>query len=102
MLVEATGGYERAVIEASTEKGLPIVIVPPLKVRQFAKAQGILAKTGKIDARLIALFASIIRPEIRPMPTKKIRCVRDLMARLRQLNEARTQELNRQHKAPKV
>ena len=102
VLVEATGGYERAVIEASTEKGLPIIIVPPVKVRQFAKAQGILAKTDKIDARLIALFASIIRPEIREMPTKKIRCIRDLLARKRQLNEARTQELNRQHKAPKV
>ena len=102
VLVEATGGYERAVIEASTEKGLPIVIVPPVRVRQFAKAQGILAKTDKIDARLIALFASTIRPEIRTMPTKKIRCIRDLLARKRQLNEARTQELNRQHKAPKV
>jgi len=102
VLVEATGGYERAVIEVCAEKGLPIIIVPPVKVRQFAKAQGILAKTDKIDARLIALFAFTIRPEIRPMPTKKIRSIKDLLARLRQLNEARTQELNRQHKAPEV
>ncbi|OUR89098.1 IS110 family transposase [Gammaproteobacteria bacterium 42_54_T18] len=102
VLVEATGGYERAVVEACAEKGLPIIIVPPLKVRQYAKAQGILAKTDKIDARLIALFAFTIRPEIRPMPTKKVRSIRDLLARLRQLNEARTQELNRQHKSPKV
>ncbi len=62
VLVEATGGYERAVIEASTEKVLPIIIVPPVKVREFAKAQGIRAKTDKIDAGLIALLASSILP----------------------------------------
>jgi len=102
VLAEATGGYERRVTEALAEKGLPIIIVPPIKVRQFAHAQGILAKTDKMDARLIALFGSTIRPEVRAMPTKKIRFIRDLLARIRQLNEARTQELNRQHKAPKV
>ncbi len=102
VLVEATGGYERQIVEASAEKGLPIIIVPPIKVRQFAHAQGILAKTDKMDARLIALFGSTMRPEVRPTPTKKIRFIRDLLARIRQLNEARTQEINRLHKAPKV
>ena len=54
VLVEATGGYERRLVEACAEKGLPIIIVQPIQVRQFAKAQGVIAKTDKIDARLIA------------------------------------------------
>jgi len=99
VLVEATGGYERAVAEACAEHDLPIIIVTPIRVRQFAKAQGILAKTDKIDARLIAQFGVIMQPEVRPLPTKNIRKVRDLNARKRQLMESRTQELNRQHKA---
>jgi transposase len=102
VLVEATGGYERRLAEACAEKGLPLIIVSPLQVRQFAKAQGIIAKTDKIDARLIAQFGVVMQPEPRPLPSAKVRQVRDLLARKRQLNESRTQELNRLHKAPKV
>lgn len=102
VLVEATGGYERAFVEACAEKLLPVIVVQPVQVRQFAKAQGILAKTDKIDARLIALFGKILEPEVRPIASKEVRLIRDLLARKRQLNEARTQELNRQHKAPRV
>lgn len=54
ILVEATGGYERQLVEAATSRGMPIIIVQPFHIRQFAKVQGILAKTDKIDARLIA------------------------------------------------
>lgn len=102
ILVEATGGYERQFVEACAEKAMPVIIVQPIQVRQFAKAQGILAKTDKIDARLIAQFGQVLQPEIRPIASKKIRLIRDLLSRKRQLNETRTQELNRQHKAPKV
>ena len=102
VLVEATGGYERRLAEACAEKGMPLIIVSPLQVRQFAKAQGIIAKTDKIDARLIAQFGVVMQPEPRPLPSAKVRLVRDLLARKRQLNESRTQELNRLHKAPKV
>lgn len=102
VLVEATGGYERKLVEACAEKGLPIVIVQPIKVRQFAKAQGIIAKTDKMDARLIAQFGVVMKPEIRPLPSKKVRLIRDLLSRKRQLNETRTQELNRLQKAAKV
>jgi transposase len=100
VLVEATGGYERAFVEACAEKLLPVIVVQPVQVRQFADAQGIRAKTDKIDARLIALFGKILQPEVRPIASKEVRLIRDLLARKRQLNEARTQELNRQHKAP--
>lgn len=99
VLVEATGGYERRLVEACAEKGLPIIIVQPIQVRQFAKAQGVIAKTDKIDARLIAEFGVVMQPEPRQLPSKKVRLVRDLLARKRQLNESRTQELNRAHKA---
>lgn len=102
ILVEATGGYERLVVESAAEMLLPVIIVQPIKVRQFARAQGILAKTDKIDARLIAQFGQVMQPEVRPIASKKIRLIRDLLSRKRQLNQARTQELNRQHKAPKI
>lgn len=102
VLVEATGGYERRLVEACAEKALPLVIVQPIQVRQFAKAQGILAKTDKIDARLIAQFGVVMQPATRPLPSKNVRQVRDLLARKRQLNECRTQELNRLHKATRT
>tara|TARA_R110000868_G_C10956382_1_gene768095 strand:- start:1742 stop:2698 length:957 start_codon:yes stop_codon:yes gene_type:complete len=102
ILVEATGGYERLVVESLAEKALPVIVVQPIQVRQFAKAQGVMAKTDKIDARIIAQFGVYMQPEPRPISSKKVRLVRDLLARKRQLNEARTQELNRQHKAAKV
>ena len=102
IVVEATGGYERQLVEACAEKQFPIVVVQPIQVRQFAKAQGILAKTDKIDARLIAQFGAVMKPEIRPISSREIRLIRDLLARKRQLNEARVQEQNRLQKAPAV
>ena len=101
IVVEATGGYERRVVELLAESQLPVVVVQPMNIRQFAKAQGVLAKTDKIDARVIAQFAAIMKPEIRPISSKKVRHIRDLLARKRQLMEARTQELNRHQKAQK-
>lgn len=102
ILVEATGGYERRLVEACAEKELPLIIVQPAQVRQFANALGINAKTDKIDSRAIAQFGAVIKPEVRPLNNKKVRYIRDLLSRKRQLNEMRTQELNRQHKAPAI
>lgn len=59
-------------------------------------------KTDKIDSRLIAQFGAILKPEPRPLNDKKARYIRDLLSRKRQLNELRTQEFNRQHKAPAI
>jgi len=100
IVVEATGGYERALVETCAEKELPLIIVQPMQVRQFAKAQGIIAKTDKLDSRLIAQFGAVMKPEPKPLNNKKVRYIRDLLSRKRQLNDMRTQELNRQHKAP--
>jgi len=102
LLVEATGGYERALVEAAIEQSIPVVIVQPIQVRQFAKAQGVFAKTDKIDARLIAEYGVKLQPEVKTLPGHKVRRVKDLLARKRQLNEMRTQELNRAHRAQKV
>lgn len=102
IIVEATGGYERKLVELLAAKGLPVVIIQPVQARQFAKAQGMFAKTDKIDARLLAQFGSTLKPEVRPIQSHKIRYIRDLLARKRQLTEARTQELNRNQKADKA
>jgi len=102
IIVEATGGYERKLVEQLAAKGLPVVIVQPVQARQFAKAQGVFAKTDKIDARLLAQFGSTLKPEVRPIQSHKIRYIRDLLARKRQLTESRTQELNRNQKADKA
>lgn len=102
IVVEATGGYERELVEALAERELPVVVVQPAQVRQFAKAQCILAKTDKMDAKLIASFGSMMKPPIRPISSKKIRYIRDLLSRKRQVMEMRTQELNRLQKAPIV
>jgi transposase len=101
VVVEATGGYERRVAEACAAGELPLLIVQPMKVRQFARAEGVMAKTDKIDAQLIARFGKALGLEPRPLPDEKVRKVRDLLARKRQLNEQRTRELNRLHKAQK-
>ncbi len=102
VIVEATGGYERKLVEQLAARGLPVVVVQPVQARQFAKAQGVLAKTDKIDARMLAQFGATMQPAVRPVQRGKIRYIRDLLARKRQLSESRTQELNRNQKAEKA
>lgn len=102
VLVEATGGYERAFVEACVEKDMPIIVAQPILIRQFAKAQGLIAKTDKLDSKLIAEFGAVMKPEVKPIATKEVRYIKDLLLRRRQLTELRTQELNRKQKAPKA
>lgn len=96
MAVEASGRYERGIVLAAMEAGLPVVVVNPKAVRQYAGAIGLLAKTDKLDAGLIAQFAAVIKPEIRAFTTAKTLEIKDLLLRRRQLVEMRTMELNRQ------
>jgi transposase len=67
-VVEATGGYERALVEALCAAGLPIAVVNPKRVRAYAKALGIRAKTDRLDARVIARYGQMVRP--RPSETR--------------------------------
>jgi len=98
IVVEASGGYERRLLEACNGTGLPLIVVQPVQVKLYARAQGILAKTDKLDARTLAEYAVVMQPDIRELPSEKVLLVKDLLSRRRQLMEARTQELNRQHR----
>ena len=85
IVVEATGGYETALVAALVAVALPVVVANPRQVRDFAKATGQLAKTDRLDAQLIALFAERVHPEPRPLPdavlqeVALIACMRKLL-----------------------
>jgi transposase len=64
VILEATGGFERAVVGALAAAGLPVAVVNPRQVRDFARATGRLAKTDRIDAGILARFAEAVRPEL--------------------------------------
>lgn len=98
LVIEASGGYERRLLEACIGTGLPLIVVQPVQVKLYARAQGILAKTDKLDARTIAEYGVVMQPDIRELPGMNVLLVKDLLSRRRQLMEARTQELNRQHR----
>jgi len=100
IVLEATGGLERAAVCALAAEGLPVVVVNPRQVRDFARSKGILAKTDKIDAQVIAQFAESIRPEVRPLKTEEAQKLEALLNRRRQILQMLTAEKNRLHSAP--
>ena len=67
IVLEATGGFEITVAAALTAAGLPLAVVNPRQIREFARSTGRLAKTDRLDAEAIALFAERVRPEVRPI-----------------------------------
>lgn len=93
--IEATGRYEMTFVSAAFEKGLPVAIVRPVLVRQFARAADQLAKTDKLDAKIIARFAAVMNPRVTPQKSKNLQLIKDLVVRRRQLIDMRTQEMNR-------
>ena len=95
IVLEATGGLERAVTSALATAGLPVVVVNPRQVRDFARATGQLAKTDALDARALAHFADVIRPTPRPLPDAQTHELRALLGRRQQLVGMRTAEQNR-------
>jgi transposase len=95
VVMEATGGLEIPVAAALHSAGFPVVIVNPRQVREFARAVGQLAKTDKIDALLLALFAERVRPEVRPLPDEASLELGALLARRRQLVLMLAKEKNR-------
>jgi len=90
IVVEATGGYERAVLNAALDAALPIARVQPSRVRHFAKAQGLLAKSDGIDAHLLALYARCLQPAVSEKRSKNEVELDALLALRRQLIDART------------
>jgi len=95
IVLEATGGLERLVTSALATAGLPVVVVNPRQVRDFARATGQLAKTDALDARALAHFADAIRPKPRTVPDAQTQELRTLLGRRQQLVAMRTMEQNR-------
>ena len=100
VVLEATGGLERPLVAALAGADVPVVVVNPRQVRDFAKATGRLAKTDQIDANILALFAERIRPEVRELASPERQAFAALVARRRQLQKMRTAEQNRLQSAP--
>lgn len=99
IILEATGGYEAMVAALLIEAELPVSIVNPRQVRDFAKAMGQLAKTDCIDARVLARYGEAIKPRLTPLPTKEERLIKEFVSRRRQLVDLRSGEKNRLHQA---
>lgn len=95
VVVEATGGYELALVGALGAAGIPVVVVNPRQVRDFARATGQLAKTDRIDAQVLARFAARVRPTVRPLAPETQADLDALVSRRRQLREMLTAEQTR-------
>ena len=95
IVLEATGGYELLCVAALAAAALPVVVVNPRQVRDFAKATGQLAKTDRVDADLLALFAERVRPAVRPIADAAAQELDALLTRRRQLLDMLQAERNR-------
>ena len=95
LVLEATGGHEVTVAATLASAALPVAVVNPRQVRDFARATGQLAKTDTLDARVLALFAEAVRPAARPVPDAHAAALGELIARRRQLVDMLGAEHNR-------
>ena len=95
MVVEATGGYEEALVLALFEAGLPVALVSPQRVRQYARARGLLAKTDQLDAHILADFGKHIQPRLFVGNSEERKRLSALVARRNQLNSMLQAEKNR-------
>lgn len=96
IVLEATGGYEMAVVAALASAGLPVAVVNPRQIRDFARATGQLAKTDRLDAAANARFAEAVQPAVRPLASDEAQALGELVARRRQLVDMLGAERNRQ------
>jgi transposase len=95
IILEATGGYEVEIALALADAGLPVCVVNPRQTRDFARATGELAKTDRVDARVLAEFGCALRPPVRPLPQKEARYLREIVDRRGQILESLLAERNR-------
>lgn len=95
VVIEATGGYQSRVVGALVAVGHPVAVVNPRQVRDFARSLGVLAKTDRLDARMIARFGETVGPRTIEVGSEKQAELRELVTRRRQLVELRTAEQNR-------
>lgn len=99
IVVEATGGIELPLAGILGAAQLPVVVVNPRQVRDFAKATGKLAKTDALDAQVLAHFGQVIQPPLRPLPDAQAQALRALVTRRRQVIEMLVAEKNRRRQA---
>ena len=99
VVVEASGGLEQRLSGELAARGVPLAVVNPRQVRNFARASGELAKTDAIDAQVLSAFARASRPQVRPPKDADTQDLAEILARRRQLVDMRVQELQRQHAA---
>lgn len=99
VVLEATGGMELAPAAALATAGLPVAVVNPRQIRDFARAIGKLAKTDRLDAQIMALFAARVQPTPRPLPDVQAQELSALLARRHQVVEMLTAERNRLHRS---
>jgi transposase len=101
VVIEATGGIEVQLVSFLAVSNMPVVVVNPKDVRNFAKATRQLAKTDKIDAKVLAHFAEAIKPEIREIASEAHQELEWLVTRRKQLMNMITEERGRQWSAPR-
>ncbi len=101
IVLEATGGYEVAVVAVLATAALPVVVLNARQVRDFARATGRLAKTDAIDAGVLAHFAEVVRPPVRPLPDAMTQSLQAWLMRRRQLVEMLLAEEQRRSRAPR-
>src|SRR6266849_10140064 len=97
--IDATGGLEKELAYALAAENLPVAVVNPRQVNNFAKSTGRRAKTDAIDAAVLAHFAEVMKPEVRRLPDPETRKLRALITRRNQLVRMMTAEQNRQLQA---
>lgn len=95
VVMEATGGLETTVAALLARRGLPVAVINPRQIRDFAKAMGLRAKTDRLDARVIALFGERMRPPVRSLKDDQQQELDEMLARRRQLVEMLAGEKNR-------
>jgi transposase len=93
--LEASGGYQTALVAALLHEGLPVVVINPRQVREYARATGRLAKTDRIDARVLVAFTLAVKPPLRKLKDEQAEALSALLARREQLITMRTAEKNR-------
>ena len=95
IILEPTGGFEMLVVAELTQAGLPVVVINAKRVRDFARATGRLAKTDKLDAKVLAHFAAAVRPPLRNLRSEEAEQLTALLTRRKQVLEMITVEKNR-------
>ena len=95
VLMEASGGLELPLVAALAAAALPVVVVNPRQVRDFARATGTLARTDALDASVLAHFADVIRPSVRPLRDAEAQVLNSLTARRHQVMTMLVSEKNR-------